>query len=454
MGMRTIAQAVSVQVIDLIQSLRRRIADADFIARHRLRPQDFTRRRQLTFPLTMLFILQKSVKSLQSHLDEFLDRLAAGGLVKALTPGAFTHARAKLKSTAFIELNDQDVLPSMYGSKAKAEIQRWHGHRMLGVDSSLARLPNSAELREQFSVVEVSNQLGSSGVGYPEARMSVLYDLLNRMGLDGRLEPSRLGEVDLAIEQLARAKPGDVLINDRGFTGFVYLAWHRKLGLDYIARCSTTSFCAAQDLFRKNQGGCSMRVKLMAPAAQRAELQRLGLPQELIVRFVSLRLPTGELEVLATSLLDEVEYPTAEFLIVYHWRWNHETFYGVMKGRLDLENFSGQTAEAVRQDFHAALLLCNLETMLTAETAVKLTEASAEDKHPKQVNRAVAFHALKDQLLGLLYSQTPVEQVVAKLQQLFLGSPVSVRPERKPPRRKPSMNRSYHFQRRVRKIVY
>ena len=209
----------------------------------------------------MLFILQKTVKSLQNHLAEFLEELRGGELFEALTPGAVTHARAKLKHTAFIELNQQSVLPTMYGGEAKVEIQTWHGHRLLGVDSSLARLPNSAELREQFSVVEVSNQLGSSGVGYPEGRISVLYDLLNRMGLDGRLEPSRLGEVDLAIEQLARAKPGDVLINDRGFTGFVYLAWHRKLGLDYIARCSTTSFCAAQDLFRKNRGGCSEKEK-------------------------------------------------------------------------------------------------------------------------------------------------------------------------------------------------
>src|SRR5437870_6918437 len=46
----------------------------------------------------------------------------------------------------------------------------------------------------------VSNQLGHTGTTYPQARMSVLYDLLNRIGLDGRLESSRLGEVELAIE--------------------------------------------------------------------------------------------------------------------------------------------------------------------------------------------------------------------------------------------------------------
>ena len=172
------------------------------------------------------------------------------------------------------------------------------------------------------------------------------------------------------------------------------------------------------------------------------------------MRFVSVRLPTGELEVLATSLLDEGTYPTADFLALYHRRWGHETFYGVMKGRLDLENFSGQTPEAVRQDFHATLLLCNLESALTANTAAALAEASRAHDYPKQVNRAVSFHALKCELLPLLYSDTPVEQVIIKLQSWFAGSPVSVRPERKIPRRKSSLARGYHFQRHLKKTVF
>ena len=57
---------------------------------------------------------------------------------------------------------------------------------------------------------------------------------------------------------------------------------------------------------------------------------------------------------------------------MYHWRWHHETYYGLLKGRLDLENWSGQSAAAVRQDFHAAVLLANLESLLSgpAEEAV------------------------------------------------------------------------------------
>ena len=73
---------------------------------------------------------------------------------------------------------------------------------------------------------------------------------------------------------------------------------------------------------------------------------------------------------LVTTLVDEAKYPTEEFLEVYHRRWNHETFYNVLKSRLDLENFSGETLEAIRQDFHAAVLLCNLESLLTRPAQV------------------------------------------------------------------------------------
>lgn len=454
MGMRTIIESIPSCVVRLIERLRRQLCEVDFSARHRVRPEDFTRQRQLTFPIVMLFILQKTAKSIQRHLHEFLDELAGGQLFEPVSAGAWTHARAKLKHSAFIELNRESVLPVLYSGEADQPLQRWRGHRLLGVDSSLLRLPNSSELLEQFSPVEVSNQSGRTGTRYPEARMSVVYDLLNRVGLDGRLEPSSVGEVELAIEQLPQAKPGDVLINDRGFTGYRYLAWHHRLGLHYIARCSAGSFAAAQELFRLNRAGRSKVVKLFAPATEKAQLQGLGLALELVVRFVSVRLPTGELEVLVTSLLEESAYPTQEFVQVYHWRWNHETFYGMMKGRLDLENFSGQTAEAVRQDFHSTLLLCNLESVLTGPTTTALREQSTEHRHPKQVNRAGAYHALKDQLLELLYSDTAAEVVVRKLQSLFLAAPVSVRPDRKVPRRKSSLSRGYHFQRRVKKIVF
>src|SRR6266496_6133135 len=131
--MRTILASVPVYLLELVETLRTRLCDPSFIARHRVRPEDFTRQRQLTFPLIMLFVLQKTLKSIQRHLHEFLDELAAGQLFEPVTAGAWTHARAKLKHTAFIELNQQVVLPAV--SQQSQDLQRWRGHRLFGHDS-------------------------------------------------------------------------------------------------------------------------------------------------------------------------------------------------------------------------------------------------------------------------------------------------------------------------------
>ena len=451
--MRSILHDIPTHLITLVEALRAKLLDPNFLARHRVRPQDFTRNRQLTFPVMMLFILQKTIKSIQRHLHEFLDDLAQGEIFEPVTSGAVTHARAKLKDSAFIELNRDCVLPTVYDSERP--IQRWRDHRLFGVDSSLVRLPDSEELGQVFGWKESSNQKGATGTRYPEGRLSVLYDLLNRIGHDVRLEPSTLGEVALAMQQLEHLQPADIEINDRGFSGYVYFAMVLQRGAHFIGRCSTGSFLAAQEMFRLDRANQSKVVWLLAPADQKAECRRLGLPLKMKVRFVSVRLPTGELEVLATSLLDEALYPTEEFLTVYHWRWGHETFHLMLKGRLELENFSGRTVEAVKQDVQAAVLLTNLETVLSEPTQVALTERSTPQTQPLQVNRSNSYHALKLQVLDLLYSDIPIRQVIHQLMKLFAGSPVPVRPNRKVPRRRrPSFHRSYHFQRRVKKAVF
>src|SRR2546427_1020430 len=127
MGMRTIIESIPAHVIGFIEKLRQQLCDVQFSARHRVRPEDFTRQRQLTFPIVMLFVLQKTVKSIQRHLHEFLNELTGGQLFEPVTAGAWTHARAKLKHTAFIELNQSTVLPSVYGPEQEPKLRRWRG---------------------------------------------------------------------------------------------------------------------------------------------------------------------------------------------------------------------------------------------------------------------------------------------------------------------------------------
>ena len=445
--------ALHQRALHLIGRLRQRLLEPGFAARHRRRPQDFTRERVLNFPVLMLVLLQKSLKSLQNHLHEFLWQLGGGSADAPMVSGsALTHARAKLLPGAFIELNQTALLPSVYSAHPEL-VQRWQGHRLLAVDSSLFRLPDSAKLRAKFGMVQCANGHGKHQ-SYPEARVSVLYDLLNQIALDAQLVGSAHSERPLAEAHLGALQAGDVAVTDRGYPGYRWFVQVRAREGHFISRCSRASFGAAQALFAQGQAGVSQIVTLRAPKALRAECRARGWPLELRVRFVTVRLSTGELEVLATSLLDEGAYPTESFGAVYWRRWGQETFYGRLKGRLDLEHCSGATVEAVEQDFHATVLLSNVESVLIGSAQQKLAQVSVGRAVPVQVNRAVSLHALKSRLIDLLASELPVERVLEQLTKLLLQNPTRVRSGRKVPRRKFSPSSSYHYQRRVRKIVF
>jgi hypothetical protein len=441
------------RALALIQQLRRRLIAPDFCSRHRRRPADFSRQCVLTFPILMLLLLQKSLKSLQAHLQEFLGQLAGGAVAPQLSGGALTHARTKLRASAFVELNTSAVLGTVYGAEYAGLVQRWFGHRLLSVDSSLLRLPGSVAVGEAFGWVQCANQRGASE-RYPEGRVSVLYDVLNQVGLEALLVSSKVAETQLAQRHLGAVQPGDVLLNDRGYTGYGWLAAVRKAGAHFVSRCSRGSFAAAQELFARDEADVSVAVTLRAPREVRAQCRERNWPLELRVRLVTVRLSSGELEVLATSLAEETAYPTPCFGAVYWRRWGQETYYGRLKGRLDLEHGSGQTVAAVEQDFQATVLLSNVESVVSGPAQAQLAGRTAGRQQPAQINRAVSLHALKHRLIDLLTSRTPAEQVLAELTQWFQANPVAVRTGRNVPRRKPSPTRSYHYQRRVKKLVF
>jgi len=201
--------------IALLEKIRHQLQDPLFLRQHRRHDKAFTRKRVLTFSVVVLFVLQKTVKSLQLHLHEFLSQGDdfAGVAVGA---GALTRARAKLSHSAYVALNSDILLPAFYSAPAAPHLRLWRGHRVLAIDGSLIRLPATAALFDRFGRVECANQKGKSSVAYPPARISVLYDVLNHIGWDARLEPHTLGETTLARLHLNHVRPGDVLLCDRG----------------------------------------------------------------------------------------------------------------------------------------------------------------------------------------------------------------------------------------------
>lgn len=380
---------------------------------------------------------------MQLVLNEFCSKLK----VPLVTSSAFSQARKHLKGEAFKELNQKAIVEVMYRDE---QYQRYKGFRLLGVDGSKVYLPPSEEIIAQYGGT-AKNQ--HSDKIEPFGLASVLYDVLNEIALDAILGPGKAYEVDLARAHLAHTQTGDLILFDRNYPSFLWLATLVDRHLDFVGRCSASSFKAVRQMFA-GEGSDSQIVTLKVPSSQAKIIRQLDLARQITVRLIRLTLDSGETEVLITSLLDEDLYPLPEFGPLYFLRWGSETFYDLLKNRLQLENFTGQTVDAVEQDFQAAIYLSGLETLLTQEANERLFERSEPNRYPLQVNHAVSFNALKNQALDLLLYETDDPFLVDQLTQLFMMKPTAKRPGRSVPRPKPSTARSLRFHKRFKKICF
>jgi hypothetical protein len=411
------------------------INDPAFLARHRRVETDFTRHRTLPFPVVLLFLLNLVKGALQRELDEFFQVLHGTDVAeRAVTKSALCAARQKLKPTAFIDLNRHLVRRWVH----EVTVRRWHGLDVRAIDGSTLRLPDTPDAIATFGRMFPAHSAPAT-----LARTSQVYDPLNGLILDALIAPYHRDERDLLVEHLAALEAGSLLLLDMGYPAFWLFAALQTRKLDWCARVALDTWSVVRDFLA---AGRDDAVVLLEPRAEAlADCRARGLPTTPIrVRLIRVLLPTGEVEVLMTSLLDAVDYPAGEFAELYHLRWAQEENYKRFKCRVEVENWSGKSALSIFQDFHAKVLALNLTAVLASTAQEIVDDRRRDDIHPKQVNMTHALCAMKDALVRLLTRANPVE-VLRRLIEILADTVEPVRPGRSNPRRKGPRLHGYYM---------
>src|SRR5215469_16847682 len=115
-------ECVSSSGESVVATTREVIDSEKFQQQHRLHERCFVRKRRLSFSCVLIFILQRSIRSLRLPLNDFAKQL---GVERWVSKGAWTQARAKLRHSAFIELNERAVVQIDYGRRTEFEVRRW-----------------------------------------------------------------------------------------------------------------------------------------------------------------------------------------------------------------------------------------------------------------------------------------------------------------------------------------
>ena len=378
----------------IVQNLTTLLFSPDFLSQHRKSEKDFTRNRSLTFPRLISFMLNMMNSSIQTELSRFFQIIDDSPVaINSVTTAAFCKARKKFSYTAFKALNTS-LCETFYKSP---QVKKWNGHRLLAVDGTITSLPNSPELLEYFGKAR-------SHALRPAVRMSQLYDIQNKLTIDLQIDPHTTGERAQAVKHLDYTTQNDLIIYDRGYPAVWFYTLHKEKNINFCARVTLDSSNAVKAFL------CSGKkedvVDLPCDGRSLQYCLSNGLPvSPFKIRLIRITLPSGQIEILMTSLFDNVIYPHDIFKDLYFKRWGVEEDYKIMKSRLTIENFSGVSVEAILQDIYAKVLTKNIAAVSIFEADKVKDEKIKNRKYHYRINFSYSLSQLKDNIVRfLLYS--------------------------------------------------
>ena len=151
------------------------------------------------------------------------------------------------------------------------------------------------------------------------------------------------------------------------------------------------------------------------------------------IRVVKLMLDSGEEEKLLTTLLDS-SFTVSDFKELYFRRWGIEVKYDELKHKIEVENLSGKTPIAVKQDFYASIYLQNMAALAKMQSDEEIHENNEgkELEYEYQTNVNILVGKLKDKMVLMLMieSKRKRDKIYKEIMIEIVRNVVPIRPSR------------------------
>lgn len=396
--------------LEAIEVCREVLYDFHFMCDSRMKSTYFTRKGgKLTFPETILFVLNLVTRSLQIELNDFFELIKKEGEI--ISKQGFSQARKKIKPEAFKTLFDT-ITTWFYQTNNSF---KYKGFRLYAIDASIIEIANSQRLRDTFGASK------GNGKELARAMVSTIYDIGNDLFVKGIITKCTDSERTVAIELidsfLELRSNHDLFLFDRGYPSQYFFHYLLKNKVNFVVRTPVNFYRAAI-----KEGIPDQVIELK----YKSNVMRL--------RAVRIPLGSGEDELLITNILDE-SFDIPAFKELYFKRWSIETKYDVLKNKIQIERFSGETKQTIEQEFYAALFLSNMASLLKHESDVIIAEDQKDKdlKHKYKTNTNILIGALKDKLICLIIepSQRRRKKMYKDLLNEVQRNRVPIRPGRK-----------------------
>lgn len=326
------------------------------------------RERKLSAPFTMWLVIAMGFYrnlSIQNILNRMGTVLGVGSLWKdgkIPTSASGVEARDRLGFGPVRELVERF---RAWLLETYREAMSWKNMRVLALDGTTFKVPDSDENRRRFGLPGASR----GRAAFPQMRALFLVSTRLRFVLTALFAPYRRGEMSLAARILPFIPEGSLVVLDRNFVGWQFLLNLRELGNHFLIRAKKRM----KGMVVETLGPGDVLLEMTIPRALRS--RNRSLPKTVLVREISACI-RGRVYRYFTSLLDPVEYSSQDLVLQYATRWEEETAFDEIKthqcGATTVNRpiiFRCRRSRRVLQEAYGLVLAYNLIRVLMAQAA-------------------------------------------------------------------------------------
>lgn len=238
------------------------------------------------------------------------------------------------------------------------------GPRVLIADGSSHSMSDTPPLREHFDLP--TGQI--PGVGYPAGKLMGLLDAATGMFVSLLALPLFQHDMRAVIGLHPMLQPGDILLGDRALCGFAHVALLNARGVFACFRLHQ------RRKIRRSRGTDRWLKPKKAPAWM-DETSFAALPLFVDVRIVSYGVTHKGFRtkqvVIATTLMDEQQWPDAKIAELYGMRWDIEICFDHLKTTMGMNVLHCRTVQGVMKELAMYLIAYNLIRLAMLRAAAK-----------------------------------------------------------------------------------
>ena len=242
---------------------------------------------------------------------------------------------------------------------------QWRGRTVRLLDASGFSMPDTDKNRRIWPYAGGQKP----GCGFPTGKLVGLFCLHTGRMLAFAQGTWKAHDLSLARKLLGYLQAGELLVADRAYCGWLFLAQLLDRKVDFVLRLHQTRLVRT----RRYHSWLETWQKPQRPAGQSLRDWK-NRPGELTIRLVRFRVEVRGFRtrsvIVVTSLLDEKAFPDSAIAELYGLRWQIELHYRQIKTNLALDVLRGLSPSMIERERWMHVLAYNLVRALLLECAL------------------------------------------------------------------------------------